>query len=400
MATKHKGVAAQQRRVPASVRRSPLHGLKDEELHKIFFENANDACAIFTESGVILLVNPAIERLLGWSPHDLKGQHISAVVTPVSLALAEERTRQWRAGHTIPSLFEIDLIHKDGSLVPVEAHTRVIKTAAGGPLVFQGIFRDITARKHAERQLQQSEERYRLVSESMAGYAFSFRLDDTGVLFIEWVTASFEKITGYPVADLLEQPNPLHRYIHPDDLDRVLETVRHLTPATPATSTFRIITKQGTVRWIESHVQAVAHPESGRLVRLYGAATDITARKEEEEYFRALIENASDMIVVLGEDGAIRYSSSSAQRILGYSPADEAGHTGFDFVHPDSLMEVGEKFRELLGGAGEIARPPAAGTTSGWVVADPARDGHESPAEPGGQGDCDQFPRRHGPRAK
>src|SRR5262245_53953419 len=125
MATKHKGAAARQRGF-ASARRSQPHGLKAEELHKIFFEHANNACRIFTESGVILLVNPAIERLLGWSPDALTGQHVSTVVTPASLALAEERTRQWRAGQKIPALFEIDLIHKDGTLVPVEAHTRVI----------------------------------------------------------------------------------------------------------------------------------------------------------------------------------------------------------------------------------------------------------------------------------
>ncbi|HXG51278.1 MAG TPA: GAF domain-containing protein [candidate division Zixibacteria bacterium] len=65
---------------------------------------------------------------------------------------------------------------------------------------------------------------------------------------------------------------------------------------------------------------------------------------ERERYFRALIENAMDLITVLDRDRTIRYQSPSAQRVLGYLPQELCGRSVFDFVHPEDAERARQAF--------------------------------------------------------
>lgn len=57
--------------------------------------------------------------------------------------------------------------------------------------------------------------------------------------------------------------------------------------------------------------------------------------RQREEYFRALLENASDVITVMGGDGTFHYQSPGTEQLLGYRLADAGRQAGFPFVHPD-----------------------------------------------------------------
>jgi two-component system cell cycle sensor histidine kinase/response regulator CckA len=74
-------------------------------------------------------------------------------------------------------------------------------------------------------------------------------------------------------------------------------------------------------------------------------------KKRAEERFRSLIENATDLITVLGPDGTIRYESPALERIRGYRPEDLVGQSVFDSIHPDDRDTV---TRELAEG---VAQP-------------------------------------------
>ena len=124
---------------------------ESEGRYRSLFENANDAIATFTLDGIITSMNRGAERMLGWPREELLGQHISRVAPPASVALAEERARRFLVGERPPSsTFEAELVHKDGSIIPIEARTRIIRDKERKPLGFQGIYRDITERRQAE----------------------------------------------------------------------------------------------------------------------------------------------------------------------------------------------------------------------------------------------------------
>ena len=91
-------------------------------------------------------------------------------------------------------------------------------------------------------------------------------------------------------------------------------------------------------------VQALAHVLATAVER--GRVED-TLRKSEE-HFRSLIENASDIVTILGDDGIIRYTSPSVERLLGYRTSDLLGRNAFEFIHPDDLSPVMEAIADAI----------------------------------------------------
>ncbi|PZV11379.1 MAG: hypothetical protein DCF22_14640 [Leptolyngbya sp.] len=64
--------------------------------------------------------------------------------------------------------------------------------------------------------------------------------------------------------------------------------------------------------------------------------------EEGDRRFRSLIEDATDIIVILDETGIFRYCSPSAERVLGYRLEDVNGKSAADLVHPDDVAVIME----------------------------------------------------------
>lgn len=80
--------------------------------------------------------------------------------------------------------------------------------------------------------------------------------------------------------------------------------------------------------------------EIGVLARAFNQMTSQLRKlyrelQSSEEHFRSLIENASDIIMVVDRRGPIRYVSPAVERVLGFLPADLIGRHIVRFIHPD-----------------------------------------------------------------
>src|SRR5205814_1832328 len=75
-----------------------------------------------------------------------------------------------------------------------------------------------------------------------------------------------------------------------------------------------------------------------------------------QEHFRSLVQNSSDVITLIGRDGAIRYQSASIERILGYREGQLIGKPFGDLVHPDDQTQVLRRIEEAI----NIVGPPIA----------------------------------------
>ncbi len=78
-----------------------------------------------------------------------------------------------------------------------------------------------------------------------------------------------------------------------------------------------------------------------------------------EQRFRALVENSSDMVVLLNPVGVISYSSPSTEKVLGYKKNEHEGRSIFEFIHPEDRSRIMSEFSRLLGHPDEIIKATA-----------------------------------------
>jgi PAS domain S-box-containing protein len=62
----------------------------------------------------------------------------------------------------------------------------------------------------------------------------------------------------------------------------------------------------------------------------------------------ALIENSNEAVLMVNEDGTIRFATQASARLLGYTPDERVGRSGFELVHPDDLERTREAFADVL----------------------------------------------------
>jgi PAS domain S-box-containing protein len=139
----------------------------------------------------------------------------------------------------------------------------------------------IVERIRAERALSESEERYRVVSELTSDLAYAFRVEIDGTLVQEWMTQALSQVTGFS-SEALAARGGLTSVIHPDDQPAAQRHVQKLLAGQHDAYEFRIMTKEGQVRWLHDSGHPVQDEMQGRTVRIYGAARDITERKLAE----------------------------------------------------------------------------------------------------------------------
>ncbi|NJP06961.1 MAG: PAS domain S-box protein [Chloroflexaceae bacterium] len=165
-----------------------------------------------------LYVSPSIEGILGYPAE--------AFYTDPWLyySICDTETQRFlEAGlmgstDTYPATAVLRMRHCDGHYVWMEQHVRITTDADGRAAMIQGISRDVTERKQMQEALQQSKERYRLVSEIISDYAYSFEVNADGSLTLEWTTeSSFQRVTGFTCTEL-EQRGGWASLIYPEDI--------------------------------------------------------------------------------------------------------------------------------------------------------------------------------------
>ncbi|MBN1908358.1 MAG: PAS domain S-box protein [Pirellulales bacterium] len=219
-----------------------------------------------------------------------------------------------------------------------------------------GFGQDVTDRELAEQALRESESRYRTISELTSTYAYSALLAPGGNLFPEWVTGDFVQITGYTLDEIKQLGGPI-KLIHPADREVAVKRTECLLAGQPHISEFRIITKSGATRWLRDYGRPIRDDLEERTLRIFGAAQDITDRKqaeqalrESEERFRLVFEEGPLGMATLTPDGTLLQVNRALAQMLAFSPEEMVGKSLAELVHPDDAAGSAAVLRQLAHG--------------------------------------------------
>jgi len=249
-------------------------------------------------------VNRAAVALYGWSRAEFLTLRATDIRPPEDVpALVESLA-------TVDSEFSLLRVWryrtKQGRMVEGEVMTRAV--VVGGRRAFMSIVRDVTEARRTEAALRESEERYRkLFEQAIEGIYES----SPGGRF--WaVNSAFAAMLGYPDArDLLalEPPAIADLYVQPERRSEFLAQIGAGEVLRGFESEVR--RRDGSTFWISENVRAVR--EGGRIVRVHGFVTDVTARKQAERLlregetrFRTLFEESPVALVELDYTGVRR----------------------------------------------------------------------------------------------
>ncbi|MDQ7054266.1 MAG: histidine kinase dimerization/phosphoacceptor domain -containing protein [candidate division KSB1 bacterium] len=127
---------------------------QSEEKYREIFENANDMIYTHDVDGTILSVNKAVEKLIKAPREEIIGHNISEFLPADQLEIAQKKITEKLQGLAITT-YELEILDRRGRRIPIEVSTKLI-WRQGKPVAVQGIGRDISERKIAEKQIQKS----------------------------------------------------------------------------------------------------------------------------------------------------------------------------------------------------------------------------------------------------
>jgi PAS domain S-box-containing protein len=311
------------------------------ELFRIAFTTSPDAISISDlETGEYVDVNEGYAHLTGYSKDEIIGKG-SLEINIWNNPADREKV--------------VDILQKEGKIVNYQAEFRLKSGAVRHGLMSANlveidgrphlltITRDITDNVRAEKQLRQSEERFRLITNNMNDIVCLHAPHGEYV----YISPSIEDVLGYLPMELIGT-NPLD-LVHPEDInDNLIAHYKEISRTSgKIRGEYRMKNKSGDYVWVESISQIIRRPD-GEIDHLVSSTRDISDRIESErllqyseEQYRLLFEKILNGYVIYnilyddeGEPYDYRFIkvNHAFEEITGLSAENVIGRTVLEVV--------------------------------------------------------------------
>ncbi|MZP30432.1 PAS domain S-box protein [Heliobacterium undosum] len=158
----------------------------------------------------------------------------------------------------------------------------LFRPGEGEPFRVVATFTDITERRKIEQKLLETREQLKNLFNSLNIVFWSYDVSQRRLLQL---SPACEGLFGVPAQAFFDHPDTWAQSIHPDDLPRLQRISKRVLVSKPIQDEFRIVHRDGDLRWVSGHVIPVAG-SSGKVVRLDGMLMDITEKKQVDMELR------------------------------------------------------------------------------------------------------------------
>ncbi|KKN49647.1 hypothetical protein LCGC14_0640770 [marine sediment metagenome] len=305
---------------------------------------------IIIQDGVFKYVNDVVSEIIGYDIQDILNwsqNEFFNKIHPSDVPIALKRFQQMQLGEMDAFLsYPYRIYTKSNKVKWIDVYSKII-TFQGKNAILASIA-DVTEKKEAEQKLQESEEKYRWISENT---------DDLIVVYDEELNVEYSneethvRTLGYPIHKLndLDFRTSL---IHRDDLKQTGEAFREGFQKGKFKHQIRIKHKDRQYLWFETKGRVLIDRNERR--KLLAVSRDITEIKkaeeklrESEEKFRTIAEQ-SFMGIIIVQEGKLKYLNKALAKMLEY-PFEEmikwSDKEMAEIVHPDDLEYIQKRLQ-------------------------------------------------------
>ena len=343
-----------------------------EKDYKDAWEILDNAPEIFFKLdavGNFAFVSNEFHGVLGYSKAEMQGKHFSEIVVPEDLHIAQQGFADiFQFGRTRGNvIFRVK--KKSGGSEWVSVSGIFIFDDEGRPVHCIGFAQVITDIKQLVEKLEASEERYAAFINQSSEAIWRFETAEplsvdlpADELISEFITKSYlaecndqmAKLYGFgEAADIIG--SPFRRFLSPENDAEVRDYLRMWIQ-----SGFKVVNletnetdRDGNRKVFLNNSLGII--QNGKLVRVWGTQRDITEIRiteekakaqleQSENFFKSLISDSLDGIIVLDSNATISYAASSITNVLGYLPEEVLGKNCCELIHPEDVDLAREAF--------------------------------------------------------
>jgi PAS domain S-box-containing protein len=316
---------------------------RSEDRYRTLVEESFDGILIL-RGRTIVFANSRLHKMLGYDEGELAGTDHWLIYHPDCQETIRRRAEARMRGETFLRRYEVKLLRKDGASLDGEINARMIKVGLEPGV--QIWIKDITERKTAERELRESEDRLRRLSDAAAE---GILIHDKGVIVD--ANEAFARMFGYDLFDLIGKtvdrfaaaeswPTITAHMASGSDKSCVATWVRgdgSCFCCQVAAKPYLYRSKMLSIVTLNDITDHIATEEALRnsqeeFRRLYEQS------KREEDLYRSLLNSSADAVVVYDLEGNTQYVNDSFSRIFGWT-IDELKNRTIPYV-PDSEREA------------------------------------------------------------
>jgi PAS domain S-box-containing protein len=252
-----------------------------EERFRSVTQSALDGIISADSSDRIISWNKGAQIIFGYSEDEALGQSLTMLMPERYCAAHMKGMARYATtgeAHVIGNTVEFHGLRKDGSEFPMEISLST--WTARDEIFYSGIIRDITERKRVYQELEESENRYRLLGEGIPDQVWTAHTDGQ----LDYVNRRTLRYFGRTIEEGMG--NGWQDVVHPDDLPTCAERwARSLQTGESYEVEFRLRRADGEYRWHLGRAMA-GRDATNRIIKWFGTNTDIDDKKQAEELLR------------------------------------------------------------------------------------------------------------------